>query len=190
MFVFGGKDDDNNKLNDLWRLDLNTYQWNEVKIADDYKPIERSGHSCDIFENFMVIFGGIFEITKELNDFHLFDFKKQKWITIFEESLSPKRDSSPFHNDDVSPTIGGSSPKKNGSPLGRKTGSPPKTSSMMLKPGSNQKAKKSLNLNTQTTVSRNAKTNISAISGIQLTTPTSISMMNSFIIKNADNSFD
>ena len=25
MWVFGGKDDDNNKLNDLWRLDLNSH---------------------------------------------------------------------------------------------------------------------------------------------------------------------
>ena len=41
--------------------------------------------------------------------------------------------------------------------------------------------------------SRNAaggKANMAAMTGIQLTTPTSISMMNSFIIKNADQSFD
>lgn len=76
MYVFGGKDDDNNKLNDLWRLDLNTYQWTEIKPVDNYKPLERSGHSSDIFENYLVVFGGIYEITKELNDFHLFDLKK------------------------------------------------------------------------------------------------------------------
>jgi len=40
----------------------------------------------------MVIFGGIYEITKELNDLHLFDFRKNRWVTIFEESHSPKRD--------------------------------------------------------------------------------------------------
>jgi hypothetical protein len=39
--------------------------------------------------------------------------------------------------------------------------------------------------------SRNAgKGNLNAVTSIQLTTPTSISMMNSFIIKNADLSFD
>lgn len=95
MYIFGGKDDDNNKLNDLWRLDLNTYTWSEVKPIDDFIPMERSGHSCDIYDNFMVIFGGIYEITKELNDFHLFDFRKNRWITMFEESYSPKRDNSP-----------------------------------------------------------------------------------------------
>ena len=25
MYIFGGKDDDNNKLNDLWRFDLSSY---------------------------------------------------------------------------------------------------------------------------------------------------------------------
>jgi len=50
MYIFGGKDDDNNKLNDLWRLDLNTYQWNLVKPTSDILPLERSGHSCDIFD--------------------------------------------------------------------------------------------------------------------------------------------
>lgn len=43
----------------------------------------------------MVIFGGIFEITKELNDLHMFDFAKQRWVTLFEETSSPVRNLSP-----------------------------------------------------------------------------------------------
>lgn len=39
----------------------------------------------------MIIFGGIYEITKELNDLHIFDFAKRKWVTVFEESVSPGR---------------------------------------------------------------------------------------------------
>lgn len=39
----------------------------------------------------MILFGGIYEITKELNDFMLYDFKQNKWITLFEESVSPKK---------------------------------------------------------------------------------------------------
>lgn len=128
MYIFGGKDEDNNKLNDLWKLDLNTYVWSEIKPTDGFKPLERSGHSCDVYEHYMVIFGGIFEITKELNDFYLFDFRKNRWVTLFEEQLSPKKSHSPMR-EDVSPVHGGSiSPtKKQGySPIGRKTGSPPK----------------------------------------------------------------
>lgn len=46
----------------------------------------------------MLVFGGIFEITKELNDLHVFDFKKNKWITMFEETHSPKRGDNPYAN--------------------------------------------------------------------------------------------
>jgi len=27
MFIFGGKDDDNNKLSDLWEFNFNNYKW-------------------------------------------------------------------------------------------------------------------------------------------------------------------
>lgn len=160
----------------------------------------------------MVIFGGIYEITKELNDLHLFDFRKNKWITIFEEAHSPKRESSPFGNEgSTSPTVGGGSPKKSvggiggNSPNTRKNApnSPLRNGSKMAsnKPSNNQKSMKksvaNLGLNTSSTMlqmSRNGKSHHTnthnILPGVQLTTPTSISMMNSFIIKNADTSFD
>ena len=34
----------------------------------------------------MMIFGGIFEITKELNDAHVFDIKNKKWIMLFSKN--------------------------------------------------------------------------------------------------------
>jgi N-acetylneuraminic acid mutarotase len=150
MYVFGGKDDDNNKLNDLWKLDLPTNAWTEIKPVDGFKPLERSGHSCDIYEGYMVVFGGIYEITKELNDFYLYDLTKNRWITLFEETNSPIRGVSPFQNEDVSPLQGSMSPAKKShlglSPIGRK--SPPKTSSKTMKPSTSSKIKKALNLNT------------------------------------------
>ena len=33
----------------------------------------------------MVIFGGMYEITKELNDMHLYDFETNTWINIYED---------------------------------------------------------------------------------------------------------
>ena len=50
MWVFGGRDDDNNKLNDLWRFDVAAGTWQEIKPSDGVYPLERSGHSCDIYE--------------------------------------------------------------------------------------------------------------------------------------------
>ena len=37
----------------------------------------------------MIVFGGIYEVTKELNDLSLFDLRQKKWITLFEETHSP-----------------------------------------------------------------------------------------------------
>jgi Galactose oxidase, central domain len=110
MWIFGGKDDDNRKLNDLWRFDLGTNTWQEIKVQGPL-PTERSGHSMEVFEGqYLLIFGGIYEITKELNDLHMFDLTKKKWITVFEESNSPvrnARESSPhFDEHNLTSTLG------------------------------------------------------------------------------------
>ena len=116
MYIFGGRDDDNMKLNDLWRFDIATNVWQEIKQSGN-APTPRSGHSCDIFEGqYLIIFGGILEITKELNDLHLFDLTKKKWVTLFEETNSPLRggkDGSPsFHDpngEGLQSSLGGAS---------------------------------------------------------------------------------
>ena len=36
----------------------------------------RSGHSANIYDGKMYIFGGIFEITKELSELLVYDFEK------------------------------------------------------------------------------------------------------------------
>jgi N-acetylneuraminic acid mutarotase len=100
MYVFGGRGDDNIKLNDLWRFDISTNVWQEIK-QEGTVPIPRCGHSCDIFEGqYLIMFGGIYEITKELNDLQMFDLTKKKWVTLFDESNSPaRRDGSPTFNE-------------------------------------------------------------------------------------------
>jgi hypothetical protein len=46
----------------------------------------------------MMIFGGIYEVTKELDDLMVFDLKTWKWYTIFEEaSHSPNRRNPGLH---------------------------------------------------------------------------------------------
>ena len=37
----------------------------------------------------MLVFGGIYEVTRELDDMHLFDFRNKRWIEFFEEASSP-----------------------------------------------------------------------------------------------------
>jgi hypothetical protein len=44
MYIFGGKDSENDKLNDLWRFDLDDKKWEKMEPEGDL-PMERSGHS-------------------------------------------------------------------------------------------------------------------------------------------------
>lgn len=75
LYIFGGQDDDNNKLDDLWIFDLGSKSWNEIAPdASGFKPIARSGHTAVVWGQKMYIFGGILELTKELNDMVIFDF--------------------------------------------------------------------------------------------------------------------
>ena len=48
-------------------------------------PLARSGHSVVRYMDYMLLFGGIFEITKELNDLHAYDLVSGKWTILFED---------------------------------------------------------------------------------------------------------
>jgi len=72
MFIFGGKDD-NGKLNDTWKFNFMTKEWKECICGDCPQP--RNGHSAQVYGDHMIIYGGIFEVCKELNDMHIFDLK-------------------------------------------------------------------------------------------------------------------
>lgn len=126
----------------------------------------------------MIIYGGIFEITKELNDMHIFDIAKNQWVCLFEEINSPKK---------IQPES--ASPDKVKSP------------SLKLRP-QNTAAEKgfSLSLEKQTTAKKTRKSPLKRkplplasqdnVPQVKLESPTSITMKNSFLIKNADPSFD
>lgn len=81
MYIFGGKNSKNQKLNDLWKLNLQTLTWS--LIITDTQITPRSGHSSDVYKDYIVVYGGIFDITRELNDLHIFDLKKEQWICLF-----------------------------------------------------------------------------------------------------------
>ena len=96
LYIFGGKDDENQKLDDFWTFDLSSKTWEEIIPANpDARPSKRSGHSATIYDNYMILFGGIFEVTKELNDCHLYDIGSNRWITLFMEKKEPMSAQSP-----------------------------------------------------------------------------------------------
>ena len=98
LYVFGGKDDDNMKLNDLWKFDLTSLAWTELIVQGDDEstvPMARSGHSAVCYQGYICIFGGIFEVTKELNDLQLYDIANNRWICLFTETNEPVSSISP-----------------------------------------------------------------------------------------------
>lgn len=85
MYVFGGKDEDNEKLKDFWCFDFETSEWHKLPSDDDFLT-SRSGHCCQVYKHYMIIFAGIHEVTQELDDMAAFDFNSQKWIYLFGEA--------------------------------------------------------------------------------------------------------
>lgn len=91
LYVFGGKDQDSNKLNDLWAFNLEGKYWDKVVPEEGLAPCIRSGLTACIYEGCFVIFGGILEVTKELNDIWAFSFQQNRWILVQDDpSLSPR----------------------------------------------------------------------------------------------------
>lgn len=181
FYVFGGQDDDNNKLDDLWEFDSASGKWRQIQMPDGaFKPTARSGHSAVTYGSKMYIFGGILELTKELNDMLVFDFQSMKFVQGEERpdymDGSPERRQGTMQQD----TYGESSPTRTnkGSPTRRKTiGASPTLRSPL-------KARK-LNGSPEKTERKEGGAKRDGLG-----TPTSVTMMNTFIIKNADQSFD
>lgn len=93
MYIFGGKDDDNNKLNDTWKFNFKTCIWTPIMCQEE-PPLPRSGHASQVYnERFMIVYGGIFFVTRELNDMHVFDMVKERWLCLFDELNSPAKTS-------------------------------------------------------------------------------------------------
>jgi hypothetical protein len=182
-YIYGGHDDDNNKLNDIWELDLQTELFTCIELSEKSEtPAPRSGHTCTIYNGKMYIFGGILELTKELNQLLVYDFATKSFSSLGGNSSNEEaqyNSQAKMREEDVhSPTrknhamkqnTFGTSPNRNGrmmSPSKLRRGAPNK--SPCKKKDVDSKTRKETGL----------------------ASPTSISMQNSFIIKNADDSFD
>ena len=81
MVIFGGKDHVFEKLDDLWMFTFKTGKWQKLEHKSP-GPLGRSGHSSTCKDDFFMVFGGIFEITKELNDTYVYDMRQRDWVTL------------------------------------------------------------------------------------------------------------
>ena len=81
MYIFGGKDDENFKLDDFWRFDMTSKTWTLIESISG--PSARAGHTAIVYEGKIFIFGGIYEVTKELNDCFMYDIAKNNWLCLY-----------------------------------------------------------------------------------------------------------
>ncbi|KAJ5069060.1 hypothetical protein M0811_11960 [Anaeramoeba ignava] len=102
MIIFGGIGEmlpEYECFNDVWQLDLETFEWEELKITGKI-PTPRFAHSSAILDNKMYIFGG-YEINYEefgpplLNEIWELDLKEKKWIEINAQGELPSSRFSP-----------------------------------------------------------------------------------------------
>jgi N-acetylneuraminic acid mutarotase len=97
LYLFGGeikRGEQFHHYKDLWRYDIKEQIWEELKPAKAVgtHPTPRSGHTAVVWKNYMVIFGGFFEASKDTprwyNDVCVFDMKTQQWMDIPHSKLA------------------------------------------------------------------------------------------------------
>ena len=143
----------------------------------------RSGATAVTFNNKMYIFGGIYELTKELNDMVVYDFaakRFQKGEEPPEHFDSPEKRNAmtqqeTFNDQSASPTR----TNKYGSPT--RKGRTMNGGSPMRSPTKRNRA---------TSPNKKGKEGKTDEENDGLSSPISYTMQNTFIIKNADSSFD
>lgn len=90
VFVFGGVSEDHELLNDLWFLDQDTLQWQQV-ISYGVPPCARRGASLTATEDGrrLYVFGGN-DGSKVLNDVHCLEVEKLMWIPVMVQGVCPE----------------------------------------------------------------------------------------------------
>lgn len=130
IYIFGGElsnVDNYHHFKDIWKFDIKTNLWTEIKPRNKGGPSPRSGHRALVWRHYMLVFGGFFEAVKEtprwFNDLHIYDFSTNTWIECTYSKLAiipPERSAFNFGliggNSDIAFVSGGYSKLKNPAP--------------------------------------------------------------------------
>lgn len=226
FYLFGGSGDNNLKFNDLWSFAPEA-GWTQLSASTPMaeaasgpshsgsdQPLQKSGHQIALYKSrYILVFGGIHEVTYEMNDLKAFDLQGKAWRTIDEENKNASEGGSPknkgFMQNDTTLKKNMASINRAGnqilnldSTLNNTQSSPKKGEQLALgatSPSNRFNSNPFLTIKNRS-LSQTKKAEAAAKQeaakhrepqpGEELLTPTSISMKNAFIIKNADASFD
>jgi hypothetical protein len=106
FYLFGGSGDNNLKFNDLWQFTGS--DWIQLSASTPMsdaasgpahsgdQPLQKSGHQIALYKSrYILVFGGIHEVTYEMNDLKAFDLTGKIWRTIDEENKNASEGGSP-----------------------------------------------------------------------------------------------
>ena len=91
LICFGGSGS-GKKLNDLWSFNLDNKKWSKITSTGNI-PSPREGQNAAVIKNnYLMIYGGIDEEDKNLNDIYLLDLRTNFWYSkILKINLNTKR---------------------------------------------------------------------------------------------------
>ena len=92
VYMFGGKCKDE-RLNDLWEFDLNNRKYSPVEQGEGVRPMVRNGHSMTYYDQKIIVYGGIHDVTWELDDLYIYEVKKKCWTLLESDSARKRKES-------------------------------------------------------------------------------------------------
>ncbi len=130
LYIFGGElatAQNYHHYKDIWKFDIKTNLWTEIKPRNKGGPTSRSGHRAIVWRHYMLIFGGFYEAVREaprwFNDLNVYDFSTNSWIDCKYSKLAsipPERSAFNFgiygSGSDVAYVTGGYSKLQNPAP--------------------------------------------------------------------------
>eukprot|EP01133_Synstelium_polycarpum_P017194 gene17194-20489_t len=91
LFLFGGLDNNQTVLGDLWIYSLLNHTWINMDVMQISKPQPRYGHSTVLAQNKLWLFGGLDFLGRSLMDLWSFDLMTLEWVLIDADGyISPR----------------------------------------------------------------------------------------------------
>lgn len=92
IYIFGGYGADTGYVADVHILDLDTVTWSRPEVSGADKPDSRVGHTANVFDKAMWVFGGGAGPSKNFNDMFRFDMDTCVWELLKEvDGLLPAK---------------------------------------------------------------------------------------------------
>lgn len=95
LYLFGGYSSDGTFLNDTWQLRVRSpkegadeVQWQKLAVKGQV-PAGREGHSLNIADSGLILFGGSTADGRSLNDLHAFNVETLEWKKVHTKGQSP-----------------------------------------------------------------------------------------------------